>query len=129
LSEKRRFKSSRAVLGGCVVGLALATAGVLGGVSVASGSVSAAQAQYGKVTICHHTHSKKHPFVTITISLNAWPAHARQGDTIGPCVTTTTTTTTTTTEPLAPATSPGKSGETHGNAGGNGRGNGHGNGK
>jgi hypothetical protein len=42
--------------------------------------------QYGKkVTICHHTHSKKHPFVTISISQNALPAHLRHGDTVGPC--------------------------------------------
>ncbi|HYZ90231.1 MAG TPA: hypothetical protein VE620_13110 [Myxococcales bacterium] len=39
----------------------------------------------GKVTICHHTHSKKHPFHTITVSANAVPAHMRHGDTLGPC--------------------------------------------
>ena len=40
----------------------------------------------GKVTICHHTHSKKNPFVTITVSQNAVAAHVRNhGDTIGPC--------------------------------------------
>ena len=39
----------------------------------------------GKVTICHHTGSKKHPFHTITVSANAVPAHLRHGDTIGPC--------------------------------------------
>ena len=39
----------------------------------------------GKVTICHHTHSKKHPFHTITVSANAVPAHLRHGDTLGPC--------------------------------------------
>ena len=50
---------------------------------------SAAADQYvGKVTICHHTGSKKHPFVTITISRNALDAHLAHGDTIGPCPTT-----------------------------------------
>jgi hypothetical protein len=39
----------------------------------------------GKVTICHHTGSKKHPFHTITVSANAVPAHLRHGDTLGPC--------------------------------------------
>jgi hypothetical protein len=40
----------------------------------------------GNVTICHHTHSQKNPFVTITVSQNAVPAHLRNhGDTIGPC--------------------------------------------
>ena len=39
-----------------------------------------------KVTICHHTHSQKNPFVTITVSQNAVAAHVRNhGDTIGPC--------------------------------------------
>ena len=47
---------------------------------------TASQYPAGKVTICHHTHSKKNPFVTITVSQNAVPAHVRNhGDTIGPC--------------------------------------------
>jgi uncharacterized membrane protein YdbT with pleckstrin-like domain len=47
-------------------------------------SLSSAQAQYGKkVTICHHTGSGKN--VTITISVNALPAHEAHGDTIGAC--------------------------------------------
>src|SRR3954465_10541677 len=50
-----------------------------------SGQTSSA-AQY-KITICHHTHSKKHPFHTIRISNKAWPAHQRHGDTLGPCPT------------------------------------------
>ena len=47
-------------------------------------SSSPAQIQY-KITICHHTHSKKNPTVTISISNKAWPAHQRHGDTLGPC--------------------------------------------
>lgn len=47
---------------------------------------SAAADQYvGKVTICHHTGSPNHPFVTITISRNALKAHLAHGDTEGPC--------------------------------------------
>jgi hypothetical protein len=38
-----------------------------------------------KVTICHRTGSKKNPFVTITVSRNALPAHLRHGDTVGAC--------------------------------------------
>jgi hypothetical protein len=54
--------------------------------AVSSSRTPAAPSQYGKkVTICHHTHSKKNPFVTITVSTNALPAHLRHGDTIGPC--------------------------------------------
>ena len=38
-----------------------------------------------KQTICHRTHSKKKPFVTITVSSNAVPAHLKHGDTLGAC--------------------------------------------
>src|SRR5919201_5433285 len=38
-----------------------------------------------KVTICHHTHSQKNPFVTITVSEHALPAHLGHGDTVGAC--------------------------------------------
>jgi len=47
---------------------------------------TASAAQY-KIPICHHTHSKKHPTVTIRISNKAWPAHQRHGDTMGACPT------------------------------------------
>jgi hypothetical protein len=49
-----------------------------------SNGQSPSAAQY-KITICHHTHSKKHPTVTISISNKAWPAHQRHGDTLGAC--------------------------------------------
>jgi hypothetical protein len=69
----------------------------------------------GKVTICHKTHAAKHPSVTIRISVRAWPAHRKHGDTLGACApttttTTTATTTTTTTTTAAPTSAPGKSG-------------------
>jgi hypothetical protein len=38
-----------------------------------------------KQTICHRTHSKKHPTVTITVSSSAVPAHLKHGDTLGAC--------------------------------------------
>lgn len=42
-----------------------------------------------KMTICHRTHSKKHPWVKIRISSRALKAHLRHGDTTTlPCPTT-----------------------------------------
>ena len=46
---------------------------------------TAAEYPSSKVTICHHTHSKTNPFVTITVSQNALPAHLGHGDTVGAC--------------------------------------------
>jgi hypothetical protein len=129
ISRRRRI-----ALGLGVIATSLLIATAIVGVGFAGGSISAAQYQYGKITICHHTHSKKHPWVTIRISQRAWPAHQRHGDTEGACTaaqtntkshgkgkghakghdsdSTTTTTSTTTTS----------SSDSHGN---NGKGNGH----
>jgi Cu/Ag efflux protein CusF len=51
----------------------------------AVGQLAAADQYVGKVTICHHTGSRTHPFVTITINRSALPAHLKHGDTEGPC--------------------------------------------
>ncbi len=87
MTDNHRPVSRRARLltGLGIVGASLLAATVVAGVGFAGGSISASQYQYGKVTICHHTHSKKHPYVTITVSQAAWPAHQRHGDTLGPC--------------------------------------------
>ena len=65
---------------------------VFGGVGFAHGVPSASEYQYGpgggrygKMTICHHTHSKKHKQHTITVSTSAWKAHQKHGDTAGAC--------------------------------------------
>jgi hypothetical protein len=42
-----------------------------------------------KVTICHYTGSKKHPFHPITVDEHALTAHTGHGDTVGPCPATT----------------------------------------
>ena len=74
------------------VAVAVGAFASLGGVGYAAGLVhfahsSPTNAQYppSKVTICHHTHSQKNPFVTITVSEHALPAHLGHGDTIGAC--------------------------------------------
>ncbi len=38
-----------------------------------------------KVAMCHHTGSRKHPAVTISVSKNSVPSHLRHGDTFGAC--------------------------------------------
>jgi hypothetical protein len=78
---------------------ALAALGVLAGASWSATGSSSSHHEYGtKVTICHHTHSKKHPFETITIGAKAAAKLLKHGDTLGACPTTTTTGTTTTTK-------------------------------
>lgn len=107
---KNPFRSADRRLAGAAVvtGLLLAPLGIFGSSALAhtaSGlGPSAAQYQY-KITICHRTHSKKHPWVQIRISNRALKAHLKHGDTLGPCPTTATTT----------AKKHGKSSEHHGN--------------
>jgi hypothetical protein len=95
MAASRRFSNPRirALPGLLVVAVSVLVAVTLAGLSLAQGSPtgaqSAAQDQYGKkkITICHHTKSKKHPWVTIRIASTAWKAHKRHGDLMGPCST------------------------------------------
>jgi len=81
-----------AVFAAVVTSATLVPLAIFGGVGFAKGLPSASEyeygpsgGQYGKMTICHHTHSKKNKQVTITISSSAWNAHKRHGDTLGAC--------------------------------------------
>jgi hypothetical protein len=87
----KRFRTSGRIRFSAVAVIAGAST-CLAGVGYAAGLVhlkhsSATSAQYppSKVTICHHTHSQHNPFVTITVSEHALPAHLRHGDTVGAC--------------------------------------------
>ena len=66
-----------------------------------------------KVTMCHHTGSKKNPFHPITVDEHALAVHAGHGDTVGPCPPVTAST--------APAARHGKPKHSGGNAKGAGR--------
>ena len=109
MNAKRHLdpKRARAVVGSGAAIAVLLAAGVLvanalaskpvgkpKGHSSATTTTSAAVPTTGKVTICHHTHSKKKPAHAITVDVHASQAHLKHGDTVGACPTTATTTTT-----------------------------------
>jgi cytoskeletal protein RodZ len=48
-------------------------------------ATTASTASSHKVTICHHTGSKKHPFHPISVDEHALRAHTAHGDTVGSC--------------------------------------------
>jgi hypothetical protein len=85
MTRSSRWGWGRGAAVGAVTALAVGALASIGA-AVSPSRTPAAASQYPKkVTICHHTHSKKNPFVTITVSRNALPAHLGHGDTIGPC--------------------------------------------
>ena len=108
----RRAGSLRIAFAGGLTALMLVAVASVGGVSYAAGGAhgvwqsahklvskhskshrtapakSSAKDQYGgqeKVTICHHTGSKKNPTETIQVSKSAVPGHLKHGDSVGPC--------------------------------------------
>lgn len=116
---RQRMQRVRLAVAAVVTGALLVPLAVFTGAGFATTS-SAAQYQY-KITICHHTHSTKHPSVTISVSVNAWPAHKKHHDTMGACPPPTTPATATS------AVTPSGNGHddndgSHGNGGGHGKG-------
>jgi hypothetical protein len=90
LWKSRRVRFAAAGAAALTVGLLASLGGVGYAASILGVSASepvAAQYPPAKVTICHHTHSATNPFVTITVSERALPAHLAHGDTIGACST------------------------------------------
>jgi hypothetical protein len=85
MTRSSRWGWGRSAAVGGITALAVGALASLGA-AVSPSRTPAAASQYPKkVTICHHTHSKKNPFVTITVSRNALPAHLGHGDSIAPC--------------------------------------------
>jgi large repetitive protein len=80
-------------------GLLLAAAGFAVAFTASSKSLASVRPSGqtpGKVTMCHRTGSASNPFVTITVSPDSVSQHESQGDTIGPCGSTTSSSSTST---------------------------------
>jgi hypothetical protein len=81
----------RAGLAGVVAVLAFAALASVGAAvspsatATATATAAASEQHPKKVTICHKTGSKKKPFRTIRVSLNAVKAHLRHGDSVRSC--------------------------------------------
>src|SRR3954453_22853139 len=122
--DKQFSRFNRRVWAAVAVSAALLVPlGVFGAPALARSASAASEYQYSgssqyqyKVTICHKTHSKKHPFHQITVSSHAAKANLRHGDTLGPCPTVA--------PPVAPKQHGHDNGDNHGNSGNS---NGHGN--
>jgi len=76
----RRLRLVLASVATLVTGAALASAAFAGMRALDLGPGAASQYPGKKVTVCHKTHSKKHPWVKIRISRHALKAHLRHGD-------------------------------------------------
>jgi hypothetical protein len=114
-----RQMNRRTVGAAAVTAALLVPLGVFGAPALARSGPSAAQYQY-KVTLCHKTHSQKHPWVKISVGAPAVKAHLRHGDFV-----------VTPTAPCPPATAAATtatSGKTHGQSANHGDNGNHGNG-
>ena len=85
MTRPSRWGWGRGAAVGAVTALAVGAVASIGAAMSPARTPAAASQYPKKVTICHRTHSKKNPFVTIIVSRNALPAHLGHGDKIGPC--------------------------------------------
>jgi hypothetical protein len=91
--RRLRHDTSGRVLAGLIVTVSLLVPlAVFGAPALARTGASASEYQYSssaqyqyRIQVCHLTHSKKHRWHTIRISVRAWRAHKRHGDQLGAC--------------------------------------------
>jgi len=68
------------ILFGVMIVLALSTNSYFSSQATVSNNQFSTGEWSKKITICHATGSETNPYVEITISENAWPAHQAHGD-------------------------------------------------
>ena len=130
MNRRLQGQAARYASAGALTVVVLVTFAVLAGVGLSqNGSYQGqyGQYQYGpnKVVICHHTHSRKHPFVTISVAPPAAQAHLKHhhGDHMGACTTSETQGSNPTSQGHGQGHGPSHD---NGNHGAGGHGNGHG---
>jgi hypothetical protein len=80
IGSHRRLRFVIAGAATLMTAAALASAALAGLGALDLGPAAASQYPGKKVAVCHRTHSKKHPWVKISISTHALKAHLRHGD-------------------------------------------------
>ena len=92
MTRRLKGRSARFIVAGAFAVGVLTMFAVVAGVGLSqirSDGPQYGEYQYGpnKVVICHHTHSKKHPFVTLSVGAKAAQAHVKHhhGDHLGAC--------------------------------------------
>jgi hypothetical protein len=78
--SRRRLRLVIAGAATLMTAAALASAALAGLGALDFGPAAASQYPSKKVAVCHRTHSQKHPWVKISISVHALKAHLRHGD-------------------------------------------------
>ncbi|HKI93565.1 MAG TPA: hypothetical protein VJ986_14780 [Gaiellaceae bacterium] len=79
------FAAASIASGAGLVGVLTGTTGTTGTTETATTTSTGTTASGRRVIVCHHTHSKKHPWVTIRVSWHAIHAVIKHGGYVGLC--------------------------------------------